>query len=77
MSEPRYLSVNQANWDARAEVHVGPGGYDLGLFDDPGFLSQVVRFDRPLLGDVTGLDGVHLQCHLGTDTISLSRLGAA
>jgi SAM-dependent methyltransferase len=36
-----------------------------------------VRFDRPLLGDVAGLRGVHLQCHIGTDTISLARLGAS
>jgi hypothetical protein len=36
----------------------------------------VVRFDRPLLGDISGLRGVHLQCHIGTDTISLARLGA-
>jgi len=36
----------------------------------------VVRFDLPRLGDITGLRGVHLQCHIGTDTISLARLGA-
>jgi SAM-dependent methyltransferase len=36
----------------------------------------VVRFDLPLLGEVTGLRGVHLQCHIGTDTLSLARLGA-
>lgn len=35
-----------------------------------------MRFDRPRLGDVRGLDGLHLQCHQGTDTVSLSRLGA-
>lgn len=76
MTDPSYLSINQANWDARADVHVGPGGYELAQFDDPAFLSQVVRFDQPRLGDVTGLEGVHLQCHLGTDTVSLARLGA-
>jgi len=36
----------------------------------------VVRFDLPRLGDVAGLRTVHLQCHIGTDTISLYRLGA-
>ncbi len=36
----------------------------------------MVRFDRPLLGSVDGLRGVHLQCHIGTDTVSLARLGA-
>jgi SAM-dependent methyltransferase len=71
-----YLSVNAANWDARADVHSGPGGYQLHLFDDPDWISDVVRFDRPRLGDLAGLDGLHLQCHLGTDTVSLARLGA-
>jgi SAM-dependent methyltransferase len=36
----------------------------------------VVRFDLPRLGDVRGVRGVHLQCHIGTDTLSLARLGA-
>ncbi len=43
----------------------------------PSFLSQVVRFDVPRLGDISGLRGVHLQCHIGTDTVSLARLGAS
>ena len=34
-----------------------------------------MRLDLPLLGDITGLRGVHLQCHLGTDTLSMARLG--
>ncbi len=71
-----YLDVNRANWDARAEVHVGPGGYSLDEVTREGWLSDVVRFDRPRLGDLTGLTGVHLQCHIGTDTLSLARLGA-
>jgi len=37
----------------------------------------VVMFDLPRLGDVRGLRGVHLQCHIGTDTVSLARLGAS
>lgn len=71
-----YLDVNRANWDARAEVHMGPDGYSLERIADPTWISSIVRFDQPRLGDVNGLDGVHLQCHLGTDTIGLARLGA-
>jgi len=74
MSE--YVQVNRANWDERAAAHAASVDYDVAAFADPAHLSDVVRFDRPLLGDVTGLRGVHLQCHIGTDTISLSRLGA-
>jgi SAM-dependent methyltransferase len=72
-----YRDVNRANWDERAPAHAASADYDVQRFvDDPAHLSDVVRFDRPLLGDVTGLLGVHLQCHIGTDTISLARLGA-
>jgi len=76
MTDDSYLEINRANWDARADVHVGPDGYRLDAFDDPEWISDVVAFDRPRLGDLTGLDVVHLQCHIGTDTVSLARLGA-
>jgi len=72
-----YREVNRANWDERGPAHAASAGYGLERFRaDPEHLSKVVRFDLPLLGNVAGLDGVHLQCHIGTDTISLARLGA-
>ena len=72
-----YQDVNRASWDERAPAHAASPDYNLqGFVDDPGMISEVVRFDRPLLGDVSGLRGIHLQCHIGTDTISLSRCGA-
>ena len=59
-------------------AHVGSADYGVGRFaTDPGFISNVVQLDVPLLGDIAGLRGVHLQCHIGTDTVSLARLGAA
>jgi SAM-dependent methyltransferase len=73
-----YRVVNRANWDDRVPAHVASPGYAIRDFlADPEFLSGVVQFDRPLLGDVRGLRGVHLQCHIGTDTVSLARLGAS
>jgi SAM-dependent methyltransferase len=73
-----YRTVNKASWDERAPAHAASPDYNLARFiEDPAFLSKVVRFDRPLLGEVAGLRGVHLQCHIGTDTISLARLGAS
>jgi SAM-dependent methyltransferase len=72
-----YLDINRANWDDRAAAHAASPDYSFDHFvADPDFLSEVVRFDLPLLGNVSGLRGVHLQCHIGTDTISLARLGA-
>jgi SAM-dependent methyltransferase len=73
----RYAELNLASWDERAPAHAASDYYALSEFvEDPQFLSQVVRFDLPRLGDIRGLRGIHLQCHIGTDTISLARLGA-
>jgi SAM-dependent methyltransferase len=74
---PEQAATNRANWDERAPAHAASPDYGLASFEaDPSHLSDVVRFDLPRLGDLTGLRGVHLQCHIGTDTISLARLGA-
>lgn len=71
------VEVNRRNWDERAELHAESEEYGIQRFrDDPEHLSDVVRFDIPRLGDVHGLQAVHLQCHIGTDTVSLARLGA-
>lgn len=72
-----YLRINRENWDERAPAHAASADYAVERFvDDPTFLSGVVRFDQARLGDVSGIIGVHLQCHIGTDTVSLARLGA-
>jgi SAM-dependent methyltransferase len=72
-----YIDLNRSSWDDRAPAHAASPDYAVEQFvSDSHFLSEVVRFDLPLLGDVRGLRGVHLQCHIGTDTISLARLGA-
>ena len=75
MSDSR--EINLANWEERVPAHAASPDYALDRFrEDPAHLSDVVRFDLPLLGDVDGLRGLHLQCHIGTDTLSLARLGA-
>jgi len=72
-----YRTLNRASWDERAAPHAASPDYAVDSFAaDPAFLSGVVRFDLPLLGDISGQRGAHLQCHIGTDTISLARLGA-
>jgi SAM-dependent methyltransferase len=77
VADDDYLTINRDNWDERAPAHAASPGYALDKFtDDPSYLSDVVRFDLPRLGEVRGLRGVHLQCHIGTDTVSLARLGA-
>ena len=73
-----YQAVNRANWDDRVPVHLRSSDFypTQRFVDDPAYLSHVVAFDLPRLGDISGLRGVHLQCHIGTDTLSLARLGA-
>lgn len=71
-------AVNKANWDERVPAHAASPDYQVAEFvADPEHLSRVVQFDVPRLGDIAGLRAVHLQCHIGTDTISLARLGAS
>jgi len=78
VNERAAVDLNLANWDERAVAHSAPGqGYQLDDYAaDPAKVSGVVAFDAPRLGDLAGVRGVHLQCHLGTDTLSLARLGA-
>ena len=74
-----YIAANRDNWNDRAELHAARDGtgYEVQRYvEQPGSLSDVVRFDMPLLGDIDGLRAVHLQCHIGTDTLSLARIGA-
>jgi SAM-dependent methyltransferase len=70
-----YVEVNLAHWNSRVIHHVR--GYGIEAFQtDRDHLSDVIRFDVPRLGSIEGLDVLHLQCHIGTDTLSLFRLGA-
>jgi 2-polyprenyl-3-methyl-5-hydroxy-6-metoxy-1,4-benzoquinol methylase len=73
-------AANRANWDDRVPIH--EGAYGVEAFADPDHRSDVVRDDLPALtpwlpgGSLAGLDVCHLQCHIGTDTVSLAREGA-
>jgi len=65
---------NRRWWDAVAPAHAAGSFYDL-----PGFIAgrdDLRPFEDAELGPVAGLDLAHLQCHLGTDTLSLARRGA-
>ena len=74
---PDYRAVNLANWESRVPVHAASELYDIERYkNDPEHLSSTVEFDVPRLGSIEGLEVVHLQCHMGNDTLSLARLGA-
>ena len=73
-SEKNYIEINRESWNHRTEVHLKSEFYDL-----EGFIkgkSSLNPIELNLLGDIAGKRILHLQCHFGQDTISLSRLGA-
>ncbi len=69
-----WLEVNRANWDDRTAVHAESDFYDLAGFRDGA--STLRPFEITELGDVAGRSLLHLQCHMGQDTLSWARLGA-
>ena len=72
-----FRKANLDNWNNRAEIHAASQQYDVaGYVTDPSKLSDTAQIDRAELGDVRGKSLLHLQCHIGTDTVSLARLGA-
>ncbi len=72
MADP--LEVNLVSWDERASIHVGSRFYDVEgwLRDGRGPRRNEVE----VLGDVSGLRLLHLQCHFGLDTLAWARAGA-
>ncbi len=71
-------ALNRAKWDALAELHGQDAYYDTEALvagrdtltpeDDDALRASVQS--------VVGLDVLHVQCHIGFDTISLARRGA-
>jgi SAM-dependent methyltransferase len=69
-----WRAANRANWDERVPIHVGGPFYDL-----PDFVAgkDTLRdFELVEVGDVSGKTLLHLQCHIGLDTLSWARRGA-
>ena len=73
--EPEWRRLNRANWDERVPIHLGPRGYDLSpQRAGRGRLDAVMEAE---IGQVAGRRVLHLQCHLGDDSIALAQRGAA
>ncbi|MFJ3792577.1 class I SAM-dependent methyltransferase [Kitasatospora sp. NPDC090091] len=70
-----WRAANRANWDERVPIHVAGDFYDV-----PGFVAgddSLRGFELAEVGDVGGKTLLHLQCHIGLDTLSWARRGAA
>jgi SAM-dependent methyltransferase len=72
--ETELLAANRRNWDERVSVHVNSRFYDVDRWvaTRPGPRQREID----ALGDVNGLDLVHLQCHFGLDTLAWADAGA-
>jgi SAM-dependent methyltransferase len=69
-----WQALNRANWDDRVPVHLASSFYDLAGF---GAGAQTLQpFEVSEVGSVAGKRLVHLQCHIGLDTLSWARRGA-
>jgi SAM-dependent methyltransferase len=69
-----WRALNRANWDERAALHVAPGGYDRSSHWAGAWrLDAIVESE---IGPVPGLRVLHLQCHIGDDSIAIAQRGA-
>lgn len=72
--EENYLEINRKTWNDKVDVHIHSDFYAQSEF--LAGKSSLNDIELALLGDVSGKRILHLQCHFGQDTISLSRMGA-
>jgi SAM-dependent methyltransferase len=74
MADP--ININRRNWDERANIHARDttGGYMLDRFRAGEDALHTIEAAE--LGDISGKRVLHLQCHIGRDTLCLVRRGA-
>lgn len=71
---PDYININKQTWNNKTDVHIASDFYDVESFLNG--KSTLNNIELVLLGDVKGKKILHLQCHFGQDTMTLSRMGA-
>ncbi|UJF30220.1 class I SAM-dependent methyltransferase [Kaistella sp. 97-N-M2] len=69
-----YLDINRKLWNAKVDSHLKSDFYFVDEFLKG--RTSLNSIELALLGDIKDKKILHLQCHFGQDSISLSRLGA-
>ena len=72
-----YFADNLKSWDAVAKMHAQGSGADFYRIEE--FLRGECKLGPWEIGEAGPVDGkslLHLQCHIGTDTLSWARHGA-
>ena len=74
MADP--IEINRRNWDERAGIHArdATSAYRLDRFRAGE--DALHEIEAAELGDISGKHVLHLQCHIGRDTLCLVRRGA-
>jgi 2-polyprenyl-3-methyl-5-hydroxy-6-metoxy-1,4-benzoquinol methylase len=68
------VAANRRLWDKWTAVNARSSFYDVEAFKAGGV--RLRDWEIAEVGDVAGKELLHLQCHLGLDTLSWARLGA-
>jgi SAM-dependent methyltransferase len=69
-----HLETNRRRWDELVPLHAQSAFYDLAGFEAGASSLKSIEIEE--LGDVAGQSLLHLQCHIGLDTLSWARRGA-
>lgn len=73
------METNRRSWDQRVPIHLRSATYSahlVALRRGEDCLDPLSRIILEEVGDVTGKSLLHLQCHIGHDTLSWARRGA-
>jgi SAM-dependent methyltransferase len=71
-----YVEINRRNWDERAAIHARDSTGDYMLDRFCAGEDALHAIEAAELGDISGKRVLHLQCHIGRDTLCLVRRGA-
>src|SRR5258707_5041792 len=74
MTDP--VEINRRNWDERAAIHARDSTRDYMLDRFRAGEDVLHAIEAAELGDISGKRVLHLQCHIGLDTLCLARRGA-
>src|SRR6478609_4108386 len=70
------IDANRRNWDERATIHARDTTGDYMLDRFRAGEDALYPIEAAELGDIAGKRVLHLQCHIGRDTLCLVRRGA-
>lgn len=71
----RFSQTNRRLWDELATIHATLDSYGVRRVLSGASTLRTIELQE--LGDISGMRVLHVQCHIGVDTVSLARLGAS